>query len=58
MNIEWYIVIYARDGDGVPNGLDNCIDLPNGDQADADGDKTGQKTGTTIILSTLFSNFR
>ncbi|KAK3740783.1 hypothetical protein QZH41_001242 [Actinostola sp. cb2023] len=30
-----------EDGDGVLNAFDNCVDLPNGDQADADGDKTG-----------------
>ena len=29
------------DDDGVPNGLDNCIDVPNSDQADVDGDGVG-----------------
>jgi len=29
------------DDDGVPNGLDNCPDDPNADQADADGDGVG-----------------
>ena len=29
------------DGDGVPNDEDNCIDIPNPNQADLDGDGTG-----------------
>jgi hypothetical protein len=29
------------DGDDVPNGLDNCPDVPNSDQADADQDGVG-----------------
>ena len=29
------------DDDDVPNGLDNCVDVPNSDQADADGDGVG-----------------
>ncbi len=29
------------DGDGVPDGADNCPRTPNGDQADADGDGVG-----------------
>ena len=33
--------IFHRDGDGVPDGLDNCVDLPNGEQADVDDDKIG-----------------
>ncbi|MBM4397360.1 MAG: lamin tail domain-containing protein [Deltaproteobacteria bacterium] len=30
-----------KDGDTVPDGIDNCPDDPNPDQADADGDKHG-----------------
>ena len=30
-----------RDGDGVPDGADNCPDTPNPDQADEDGDGRG-----------------
>jgi hypothetical protein len=30
-----------RDGDGVPDGIDNCPDVPNPDQADADGNGVG-----------------
>jgi len=30
-----------RDGDGVPDGVDNCPDVPNPDQADSDGDGVG-----------------
>ena len=36
-------VIVSRDGDGVLDEFDSCPDLPNGDQADADGDKKGKK---------------
>jgi predicted extracellular nuclease len=35
------LVLYLmsdRDGDGVPDDVDNCADTPNPDQADADGD--------------------
>jgi len=30
-----------RDNDGVPNGTDNCPDIPNPDQIDSDGTGTG-----------------
>src|SRR5262249_59407248 len=30
-----------RDGDGVPDGVDNCPDVPNPDQADSEGDGVG-----------------
>ncbi|MCZ6794156.1 MAG: thrombospondin type 3 repeat-containing protein [Planctomycetota bacterium] len=30
-----------RDGDGVPDDQDNCVDTANGDQGDADADGTG-----------------
>ena len=33
--------IFHRDGDGVPDGFDNCVDLPNGEQADVDDDRIG-----------------
>ena len=32
----------CRDGDGVLDEFDNCPDLPNGEQGDADGDKKGK----------------
>lgn len=32
---------YDRDGDGVPDFLDNCPDVPNADQVDTDGDGKG-----------------
>ncbi|MCA9564740.1 MAG: thrombospondin type 3 repeat-containing protein, partial [Myxococcales bacterium] len=34
------------DGDGVNNGQDNCPNTPNADQADADGDGTGDACET------------
>ena len=37
-------LIVLRDGDGVLDEFDNCPDLPNGDQADADGDKKGKNS--------------
>ena len=40
---EFRVSIFSRDGDGVPNGFDNCVDLPNGEQGDVDGDKIGTK---------------
>ncbi len=30
-----------RDMDGVPDAIDNCVDIPNPDQADLDGDESG-----------------
>ena len=30
-----------RDGDNIPDHLDNCVELPNGSQADADSDVIG-----------------
>ncbi|MEM1116864.1 MAG: T9SS type A sorting domain-containing protein [Bacteroidota bacterium] len=35
------IVAADRDGDGVPDDLDNCPDISNPDQADEDGDGVG-----------------
>ena len=29
------------DADGIPDGVDNCPNVPNADQADADGDNAG-----------------
>ncbi len=43
---ELRIFVFLRDGDGVPDGLDNCVDLPNGEQADADDDDIGRKIMT------------
>jgi len=38
----WSYIVH-RDGDGVPDGFDNCVDLPNGEQADVDNDTIGIK---------------
>ena len=35
-----------RDGDGVPDAIDNCPDTPNPDQADSDGDGAGDACDT------------
>ena len=40
------------DGDGVPNGIDNCESLPNADQDDEDGDRQGDVCDPTSGLPT------
>jgi len=35
------VPIVDSDGDGVPDIIDNCLTIPNPDQADTDGDGTG-----------------
>lgn len=35
-----------RDGDDVPDGLDNCPTKPNVDQSDSDGDDVGDACTT------------
>ena len=37
-----------RDGDGVLDEFDNCPDLPNGEQANADGDNKGYTDEATL----------
>lgn len=37
-----------RDGDGIANDDDNCPDVANPDQADADGDGTGDACATVV----------
>ncbi len=38
--------IIDADGDGIPNEIDNCVSIPNEDQADADGDGVGDVCDT------------
>ena len=38
-----------RDGDGVLDEFDNCLDLPNGEQGDADEDKKGKERNSLTI---------
>ena len=35
-----------KDKDGVQNSMDNCLDKANADQADSDGDGTGDECDT------------
>jgi hypothetical protein len=37
-----------RDGDGVPDALDDCPDTPNHDQVDGNGDGVGDACSTTV----------
>src|SRR5581483_5894066 len=39
--VSWQFTTDDHDGDGVPDGLDNCPAVPNPDQADSDGDGVG-----------------
>ena len=49
---DLFCFIVFRDGDGVLNEFDNCPDLPNGEQADTDGDKKGDGNfDETVLLS-------
>jgi len=41
------------DGDGVPDELDDCPTVPNGDQADADGDGRGDACAGGSVCSSL-----
>ena len=45
----WLTIV--RDGDGVPDAYDNCVDLPNGDQADADVDSVGTKRKLLLLYA-------
>lgn len=42
-------LVADRDGDGVADGTDNCIDVPNADQGDVDGDGVGTACDDTEL---------
>ena len=39
-----------RDGDGVPDAIDNCPDVPNPDQENSDGDRVGDACDDCLYL--------
>jgi len=39
-----------RDGDGIPNDLDNCPDVPNPDQLDSNGNGIGDACDTNVAI--------
>ncbi len=47
-----------RDADGVPDGVDDCPDQPNADQADADGDGRGDACAGSgaVVTSVAFAS--
>ncbi|WP_462232723.1 thrombospondin type 3 repeat-containing protein [Ekhidna sp.] len=50
------IPILDSDGDGVGDEVDNCIDVPNPDQADSNGDGIGDACTIVSENSAYFSN--
>jgi len=42
------IILADNDGDGVPNNIDNCVEVPNPDQADDDNDGIGNPCDDTV----------
>ena len=48
---ECFVVF--RDGDGVLDEFDNCPDLPNGEQGDADGDGKGNLKQILLFYNSL-----
>ena len=47
----------ASDGDGVPDAVDNCIEAPNPDQDDSDGDLCGNQCDADYNQDSLVSIF-
>jgi predicted dienelactone hydrolase len=45
--VDFFGVRLEQDGDGVPDATDNCPGTANADQADADGDETGDACDPT-----------
>ncbi len=46
-------VITDRDGDGIPDDIDNCPDTPNPDQTDSDGDGIGDVCDLPADIATV-----
>jgi hypothetical protein len=44
------------DGDGVPDTIDNCVGVPNGDQADADDDQVGDECDPCSNVVPVFAS--
>ena len=45
---------YFRDGDSISNAFDNCVDLPNAEQANKDNDSFGECCFKTYDISKKF----
>ena len=41
VSVTWQDIVQDRDGDGVADDVDNCLDTPNADQGDDDSDGVG-----------------
>ena len=51
----FYKTNYFRDGDSISNAFDNCVDLPNAEQANKDGDSFGECCFKTYDINYLLA---